>query len=86
MPLLNNPWEQGKCGFKLIQYMACEKPVIGSPVGVNCEIIKHGINGFLAKNISDWKKYLLVLKKSKILRGKMRKSGREIVEKNFVYK
>lgn len=83
MPLPDNAWERGKCGIKLIQYMACGKPIIGSPVGVNCEIIKHGINGFLAKNISDWKKYLLVLKKSKILRKKMGKCGRKIVEKKY---
>jgi len=83
MPLPNDVWERGKCGFKLIQYMACGKPVIGSPVGENKKIIKHGINGFLAKNTSDWKKYLLILKKSKILCEKMGKSGREIVERKY---
>ena len=51
--LPDKPWERGKCGFELIEYMACGKPIIGSPFGVNCEIIKHGINGFLVKNIND---------------------------------
>jgi len=54
MPLLDNGWERGKCGFKLIQYMACGLPVVGSPVGVNAKIIKHGINGYQAKNTNEW--------------------------------
>src|SRR5690606_35501225 len=35
MPLTDSPWERGKCGYKLIPYMTCGLPVIGSPIGVN---------------------------------------------------
>ena len=38
MPLEDSPWERGKCGYKLIQYLACGVPVVASPVGVNCEL------------------------------------------------
>ena len=83
MPLPDNPWERGKCGFKLIQYMACGKPVIGSPISVNRKIIKHGINGYQAKNIDEWIWAINKLKDDPKLRQKMGKAGRKIVEKNY---
>ncbi len=54
MPLEDTEWSRGKCGFKLIQYMACGLPVVASPVGVNSEIIEHGKSGFLATTESEW--------------------------------
>lgn len=54
MPLDDTPWEKGKCGYKLIQYMACGVPVIGSLVGVNAEIIDEGV-GSTAVNDEDWR-------------------------------
>jgi glycosyltransferase involved in cell wall biosynthesis len=83
MPLLDNPWERGKCGFKLIQYMGCSLPVIGSPVGVNCEIIDNGKNGFLAITIEEWKNSLEILITDLELRKQMGKEGREKVERCY---
>ncbi len=48
MPLPDEPFERGKCGYKLIQYMACGKPVVASPVGVNRVIVREGGGGFFA--------------------------------------
>jgi hypothetical protein len=76
MPLTNNKFEQGKCGFKLIQYMGCSKPVLASPVGVNTSIVNEGINGFLCYNNEDWKKKLIILLDSKDLRKSLGKNGR----------
>ena len=54
MPLEDGPWEQGKCGYKLIQYMACGLPVVASKVGENPYIVHHGEHGFLVDNQDDW--------------------------------
>ena len=61
MPLEDTPWEKGKCGFKIIQYLSLGIPAIASPVGVNGEIIEHGKNGFLAASEEEWYKYLKLL-------------------------
>lgn len=80
MPLVDRPWERGKCGFKLIQYMACSLPVVASPVGVNSEIVEPGINGFLATTTQDWVQALTVLRDRPKLRKKMGIAGRKKVE------
>ena len=54
MPLSNDPFSQGKSGFKLIQYQAAGLPSVGSPVGENCTIIQEGMNGFLPKTDNEW--------------------------------
>lgn len=54
MPLRDDPWSQGKCGFKLVQYMSCKKPVIASPVGINASLVDEGVNGCIAKTADEW--------------------------------
>ena len=54
MPLRSDPWSQGKCGFKLVQYMSCGKPVVASPVGINVSLVEEGRNGFLAGTAEAW--------------------------------
>lgn len=76
MPLLDTPWERGKCGYKLIQYMACGVPVIASPIGVNQEIVAHGVNGFLAGSPDEWKHALATLMADPGLRTRMGTAGR----------
>lgn len=86
MPLENSPWEQGKCGYKLIQYMACAIPVVGSPVGVNKTIVTEGLNGFLAHDEEDWYNALSRLAADAALRASMGLAGRQRVEKTYCTK
>jgi len=83
MPLPDNQWTKGKCGFKLIQYMSAGIPVVCSPVGVNKKIVKHGTTGFFAESSRDWKEYLIQLIKDIDLREKMGMAGREFVRKHY---
>jgi glycosyltransferase involved in cell wall biosynthesis len=61
MPLLDSSWERGKCGYKLIQYMAVGLPVLASPVGANCQIVTPGINGYLPSTEEEWVEDLVKL-------------------------
>jgi glycosyltransferase involved in cell wall biosynthesis len=83
MPLPDAPFERGKCGYKLIQCMACGVPVVASPVGVNSTMIRHGENGFLAESRSDWIEYLTRLTADAALRRKMGTAARRTVEQEF---
>lgn len=83
MPLFDSIWERGKCGYKLIQYMACGLPVVASDVGVNGEIVQIGLNGFLAREANDWVDALGRLLSDKKLRQHMGQSGRKRVEDEY---
>lgn len=83
MPLTDTPWERGKCGFKLIQYMACGKPVVASPVGVNAEIVEDGYNGFHAESEAEWIESLGRLADDIELAIQMGERGRQIVENQY---
>lgn len=83
MPLPDGPFERGKCGYKLIQYMACGKPSVASPVGVNVDIVKEGINGFLAASEQEWYEALDMLLGDRAMRFEMGRRGREIAEQQY---
>lgn len=83
MPLLDSPWEKGKCGYKLIQYMACGLPVVASAIGANCDIVDDGQNGFLASSPDEWFTALSSLLGSPALRQKMGRIGRSCVENRY---
>ena len=80
MPLKDGPWARGKCGYKLIQYMACAVPVVASPVGVNREIVQPGVNGELAGDAEAWEAALSKLIIDPQSRERMGGEGRRRVE------
>jgi glycosyltransferase involved in cell wall biosynthesis len=83
MPLFDSPWERGKCGYKLIQYMACGLPVVASSVGVNGQIVQEGISGFLADTAQAWVTVLAKLLADAALRQRMGHAGRLRVEQEY---
>lgn len=79
MPLPDDEWAKGKCGLKGLQYMALEIPTIMSPVGVNTEIIQHGVNGYLASTPEEWVRCISDLIENPSLRQKMGQAARQTV-------
>jgi glycosyltransferase involved in cell wall biosynthesis len=83
MPMPDDPWARGKCGFKLIQYMACGVPVIASPVSANLDIVSHGANGLLAASQDEWIAALEALRVDPQLRERLGTAGRHTVEQRY---
>lgn len=83
MPLRDDPWSRGKCGFKALQYMALGIPALVSPVGVNSRIVDHGVNGFLCKKPEEWKQAVHALYHDRHLLKRMGAAARPKIESHF---
>lgn len=83
MPLRDGPWERGKCGYKLIQYMASGLPVVASPVGVNTRIVQPDVNGLLADTAEEWADAVRRLVGDTAMRHRMGAAGRQTVETTY---
>ena len=83
MPLENDKWAEGKCGFKALQFMALEKPVLVSPVGVNKEIVQSEVNGLHCETPNDWLKGLKLMIENRDLGLEMGRRGRKKVEQEY---
>lgn len=85
MPLEKSYWEMGKCGFKLIQYMASGVSVIATDVPANKEIIGDNISGFTVQDKIEWKTNIITLLENTELRNKMGFDGRKVIEGRYTY-
>jgi glycosyltransferase involved in cell wall biosynthesis len=83
MPLTDDAFTRGKCGYKLIQYMAGGLPTVASDVGENRYIISDGDTGFLIRNPQDWETAIEKLCESPALRVNMGERGRQRVLENY---
>jgi glycosyltransferase involved in cell wall biosynthesis len=83
MPLPNDEWSKGKCGFKALQYMSLGIPAIASPVGVNVEIISDGENGYLCDTEKQWLNTLEKLLNNETLRTEIGLKGKLTIDNNF---
>jgi len=83
MPLRDIPYNRGKCGFKLLQYMARGIPVVTHPIGANAEIVRNHVDGFWATSNQDWTESLMKLASSRDLRIQMGEAGRSRVQEFY---
>ena len=83
MPLPNNEWSQGKCGGKLLVYLACGLATISSPVCSSTEIVQDGMNGFLASTKAEWEEKLSRLIENESLRESLGQAGRKTVKESY---
>jgi len=83
MPLPDDDWARGKCGLKLLQFMAAGLPVIASPVGFNRELIEDGRNGLLAADEGAWESALRRLHGDTALASRLGSAGHRTVEEQY---
>jgi glycosyltransferase involved in cell wall biosynthesis len=83
MPLTENEWTKGKCGFKLIQYMSMSKASIANPVGVNRDLLGENERGLISNTNSDWEKGLRYLIENPDVRKSQGERGRNFIESNY---
>ncbi len=82
-PLKDGPFERGKCGYKLIQYMAAGLPVVASKVGEHINILSNQSVGYLVETQSEWQRALRVLTADRSLAKKMGSAARKLVEQKY---
>jgi len=85
MPLEDDLRGRGKGGFKLIQYMGLGIVSVASAVTINCEIVNHGVDSFLAHSLNDWKTILEMILEKKIDFQQVGKKAREKIEKHYTF-
>ncbi len=86
MPLLDDEWSRGKCGFKALQYMSLGIPSAVSPVGVNTQIVQHKQNGFICTTEEDWYSCIIQLAKNKKELTNLGNKARKTIEDQYSVK
>jgi glycosyltransferase involved in cell wall biosynthesis len=78
----DDPWSQGKCGLKILQYQAAGLPVVANPVGVQADLVRTGETGFLAETTDAWVAAVRSLA-DPLLRQRLGRAGRRQVEEQY---
>ena len=84
MPLPDDAWARGKCGYKLLRYFSAGLPTIASPVGINAELIERG-GGMSATSPTEWSRAIAALSADASARADIAKQARAFVEREFSY-
>lgn len=83
MPLVEDQWSAGKCGFKALQYMSLGIATVLSPVGVNKSIVMDGKNGLFASTQEEWLYQLKSLLDDEQKRREMGEQAIQRIESNY---
>jgi glycosyltransferase involved in cell wall biosynthesis len=79
----DDDWSRGKCGLKVLQYMAAGLPFVANPVGVHADLITPGEAGYLCSTPSQWVEAITQLAGDPALRQEMGRAGRRRVEAEY---
>ena len=85
MPLPDDDWTRGKCGYKLLQYFAAGVPAVASPVGVNRRLLGNE-RGILASSADEWLEALDRLVADPAMREEMGRNARRFAEAEYSYR
>lgn len=83
MPLQDDLFSRGKCSFKAIYCMGHGVPVVISPVGMNTQLVEHGVNGFLTSSDEEWVASLTALIDNVEVRDRMGRAARATIESRY---
>lgn len=86
MPLADTDFTRGKCSYKMLQYMACGKPAVVSPVGTNNKILAEKTVGLAANERQEWFNAFTLLKSDQYFYTVCSENGRKLVESNYSVK
>ncbi len=84
MPLPDDPWARGKCGYKLLRYFSASLPTIVSPVGVASDLIADG-RGLAARSEAEWARAIQELGRDVASRARIGNEARSFVEREYSY-
>jgi len=74
-------WSRGKCGLKILQYLAAGLPVVTNDVGVHSDMVRE--NGILGSTPSEFVDGIARLAADGELRERMGRAGRRLVEDRY---
>lgn len=79
-PLPDDAWTRGKCGLRLLQYLAAGIPAVASPVGTQADIIQAGA---ALPASADWCQSLRRVVSDESLRTDFIARGHQLVREQF---
>lgn len=84
MPLSDDKFERGKCGYKLLQYLALGMYAVASPVGVNKKIAAECSSCSLAESAEEWFMALeTLIVKIDAMNSNSMSNGRDYILSNY---